>query len=104
MDLSKILIKYYINNEWICESTYESLEWKDTTIPKPSKEHFEKLWNDLLKDEMREDRNKLLKESDFRVLIDYNNNNKDQWIQYRQELRDFPTIWVHGMPFPTPPQ
>ena len=52
---------------------------------------------------MREERNQLLKDCDFRVLID-SNNDKEQWTQYRQELRDFPSIWVEGMPFPTAPQ
>jgi hypothetical protein len=51
---------------------------------------------------MREKRNKLLAETDFRVLPDYDKD-KDLWIEYRQKLRDLPSIWVMDMEFPTPP-
>ena len=58
--------------------------------------------NLFLIDEMREKRNQPLKETDFRVLVDYNKD-KDLWIEYRQKLRDLPFIWVKDMEFPTPP-
>lgn len=51
------------------------------------------------KDEMREERNKLLKDSDYRVLPDYPAVNKEEWITYRQSLRDFPATWVEGTSF-----
>jgi hypothetical protein len=51
-------LKYYKNNQWNCGETYESIEWKDRTISKPTKEHLTSLWNELIKDEMREERNK----------------------------------------------
>ena len=38
----------------------------------------------VLIDEMRTQRNKLLAESDFRVLTDYEKD-KDLWIQYRKK-------------------
>ena len=100
MDISKLLGKYYSNNEWCCGNTYETLKWYDTTTPKPTKEHIESLWNELIKNEMREERNKLLSDSDFRVLPDYSNVNKEDWITYRQQLRDFPAVWTEGMTFP----
>ena len=71
MDYSKVLVKYYSEFSWICGDTYESIIWIDTTEPKPIKEHLESLWNDVLKDEMRQERNQLLKDCDFRVLLDY---------------------------------
>ena len=49
------------------------------------------LYELVLIDEMREQRNQLLKESDFRVLVDYVKE-KELWIEYRQKLRDLPTI------------
>jgi len=51
---------------------------------------------------MRTQRNKLLAESDFRVLPDYE---KDTvlWIQYRKNLCDLPATWADGMEFPSPP-
>ena len=51
---------------------------------------------------MRTQRNKLLAESDFRVLHDYEKD-KDLWIQYRKKLRDLPASWVDGMDFPPTP-
>ena len=53
---------------------------------------------------MREERNKLLKESDFMMLSDYPHTNKEAWVLYRQQLRDFPATWTEGTPFPTPPE
>jgi len=67
MDYSKVLIKYYIDNEWICNESYESIVWYDKTEPKPTQEHLDSLLNDVLKDEMRQERNQLLKDCDFRV-------------------------------------
>ena len=103
MNISKLLGKYYSNNEWCCGNTYETLKWYDTTTPKPTKEHIESLWNEFFKDEMRDERNKLLSDSDFRVLPDYSNVNKEDWITYRQQLRDFPAVWSEGMVFPEKP-
>ncbi len=47
---------------------------------------------------MREERNRLLQESDFRVVADY--PQREAWILYRAKLRDFPTVWTDGMAFP----
>jgi hypothetical protein len=53
---------------------------------------------------MRQERNQLLKDCDFRVLSDYPDTNKEAWVLYRQALRDFPAIWVEEMEFPSPPE
>ena len=103
MDYSKILKKYYAEYVWGCGESYESLMWEDTTTPKPTQEELEKLWNELLKDEMREERNKLLNESDYTALPDFPTSNKQAWLDYRQQLRDFPMIWSVGTPFPVKP-
>ena len=55
MDISKILLRYYIDNEWCCGETYETLEWHDEVKPKPTYEELVKLYGNLLKDEMREE-------------------------------------------------
>ena len=101
MDYSKILLKYYIQYTWRCGETYETLVWLDDRILKPTKEELEQLYDDLLKDEMREERNQLLKDSDYTALPDY--PNREAWLDYRQQLRDFPTVWSIGVPFPTKP-
>ena len=105
MDCSKILEKHYNGLAWICGETYESLKWYNKTEPKPTKEHLESLWNDVLKDNMRQERNQLLKDCDFRVLNDYPNTNKEAWITYRQDLRNLPETWVNETTlFPSPPE
>ena len=101
MEVPKVLMKYFQNNQWNCGETYESIEWKDATTPKPTKEDLESLWNELLKDEMREERNKLLSETDYTALPDF--PNRDMYLEYRQKLRDFPAVWTEGMTFPEKP-
>ena len=102
MDYSKILTKYYLNKSWSCGETYETIEWYDTTIPKPTEEELELRYDDLLMDEMREKRNQLLKESDYTALPDF--PQRDKWILYRQALRDYPSIWLPDRPFPETPE
>ena len=98
--MDKVCVKYYADKVWMCGETYESLVWKDTE--KPTEEKMNELYELILVDEMREKRNQLLTETDFRVLPDYDKD-KDLWIEYRQKLRDLPSIWVKDMEFPTPP-
>ena len=66
MDYTKVLIKHYENLGWSCNMTYESITWNDIT-PKPTKEELDVLLLEIMKDEMREERNTLLKESDYTV-------------------------------------
>jgi hypothetical protein len=104
MDL--VLIKYYSTNVWICGETYESLIWKDKTTEKPTEEELNIKWAELKKEQMREKRNELLKESDFKFVSDYQHSSdekKQEWINYRQLLRDLPSIWEEGMEYPTKP-
>ena len=103
MNCSKVLLKFFGECSWRCGDTYESLKWIDTTIDKPTKEHLEGLWVEVLKGKIRKERNQLLKDCDFKVLVDYPNTNKEAWVAYRQKLRDFPAIWVEEMEFPTKP-
>ena len=101
MDYSKILSKYYGGYAWICDETYESLRWLDGTLAKPTEEELYLKYNDLLLDEMREERDKLLRESDHTALPDF--PNREMFLEYRQKLRDFPTVWIEGMAFPEKP-
>ncbi len=82
--------------------TYESLVWLEDTTPKPTEEELDLKYDDLLLDEMREDRNKLLRDSDHCALPDF--PQRDKWIVYRQELRDFPSVWTPETPFPIKPE
>jgi hypothetical protein len=101
MDCSKVLVKYFNGLAWICGETYDSLIWNDTETPKPTEEYLLSLWNDIVKDEMRKERNKLLSETDYTALPDF--PNRDMYLEYRQKLRDFPAVWTEGMAFPEKP-
>ena len=98
----EVLLKYYGDIHWKCGKTYESIEWYDETSEKPTKEKLDELYELYLLEQVRQERNQLLQDSDFRVLVDYVKD-KDLWIEYRQKLREFPSIWVKDMEFPTPP-
>jgi len=94
----------YPTKRFYVEDTYESLEWfEDETKPTDEelKQHWEEIKDDYFKDIMRTERNMLLNSSDFRVVPDY--PDRDKWLIYRQQLRDFPSIWTTGMEFPQPP-
>jgi hypothetical protein len=94
-------LKFFGECSWSCGKTYESLKWKDTETPKPTKEHLENLWDEVLKDKMRKERNKLSSETDYTALPDF--PNKDMYLEYRQQLRDFPAVWTEGVAFPEKP-
>jgi hypothetical protein len=51
---------------------------------------------------IRQERNKLLAESDWRVLPDSPITNKVEWYAYRQSLRDLPEIAVNNNFINTP--
>jgi len=102
--MDSVLVKYYSDKVWICGETYESLIWKDKT-EKPTEEELNVKLVELKKEQMREKRNELLKECDFRFVSDFpqSDEKKQEWQTYRQALRDFPSIWEEGIDFPTKP-
>ena len=102
MDYSNVLVKYYMDYNWRCGRTYETLVWLDDKRPKPTLEELELKYNDLQIDEMREERNQLLRECDHCALPDF--PSRELWLSYREQLRDFPSIWVEGMEFPMKPE
>ena len=100
-DYVSVLEKHYPEVGFGLEdNSYNSIQFEYGEVP--SKEHLDKLWTEMEIDVIREKRNKLLKESDFRVVSDY--PQRDKWIVYRQALRDFPSIWAEGRPFPEKPE
>lgn len=58
-------------------------------------------------DVIRKERNRLLSESDWRVLPDSPISNRQEWYVYRQALRDFPELVLrnnfNNVPWATPP-
>ena len=106
MDYFITLTFKYPNKQFFIKDTYDTLEWLEKNIPKPSDEELKAYWEeikvDYFKENMREHRNSLLRESDICALPDF--PQRDKWIVYRQELRDFPSVWTPEMPFPIKPE
>jgi hypothetical protein len=57
--------------------------------------------HDYLKEIIRQERNQLLKDCDYCALPDY--PNRENYIAYRQELRELPKNWTIDTPFPQKP-
>jgi len=101
VDYVSVLEKHYPEVGFGLEdNSYNSIQFEYGEVP--SKEHLDKLWTEMELDVIREKRNRLLQESDFRVVADY--PQRDKWILYRQALRDFPSIWLPDRPFPETPE
>jgi hypothetical protein len=91
--------KYQIDNyfyEFIDKSVVEKLKLIERSET-PFKENLELSFEEqkqIFMNELREKRNELLKESDFTQLADIqqllNDEKKEEWIIYRQKLRDIP--------------
>ena len=52
MDYPKVLLKYYADVGWNSGESYESIERKDKTEPKPTEEELNLKWEELKKDNM----------------------------------------------------
>ena len=81
----------------ITDADYDSLEWLDETIPKPTLEALEQRRDELIDaqpwKELREERDKRLTESDKFATVDYpyaTEEVKQAYVEYRQALRDLP--------------
>lgn len=106
MNYLEVIVKYYPGVGFGIGDSYESLNWTSETVPKPTKEHLEILWDEM-KDEyelnlFRVERDALLKESDVYVLPDFPHKTpeiKEAWLKYRQALRDATKDQI----LPTPP-
>ena len=79
--------------------TYEGIEWGETNSQtKPTKEEVTAKINELNNSEpfklLREERNKLISETDWTQLkdIDLNIIRERNWKNYRQALRDLPSV------------
>ena len=110
----------YIIQDYIIKGKYKGGEgetaeecWNTLTIEgmeKPDKEEFIKKVNErnvyYQNQELRRKRDKLLIESDWTQSKDLTLTNDEEWIKYRQELRDLPqtTTDFNNVVYPTKPQ
>ena len=97
MDYSTVLLKNYLGTKWKMEDAtdYDTLEWYDETS-KPSKDDLDTKLTELQNAEpyrlLREERNRLIAETDWTQLkdIDLDFIRERDWKNYRQALRDLP--------------
>ena len=100
MDYFLVLAKHY--EGWqMTGDTYDDLVWDDDFGEKPTIIHLQDLWDNMVLDVVREKRNQLLKDCDYCALPDY--PNRENFILYRQELRELPENWTIDKPFPQKP-
>lgn len=95
MNYSRVLNQFYPDKIFLCKDTYESLEWREEDIPKPTNEELCKLYESVKNEwelySFRVERDVLLKESDLYVLPDFPHKTeeiKEKWIIYREALRN----------------
>lgn len=78
-------------------STYEDVVWLDER-DMPSKDvwqvEFDILVSEIPLNELREVRNNKLAESDWRMTIDYEGTDQEEWKTYRRALRDITNTYA----------
>ena len=110
MNYLEVILKYYPGVGFAVGDTYASLEWSENEYPKPSEEELQEKWDEMKEEYdlnlLRMERDELLKKSDMYALQDFPHKTseiKEAWFNYRQALRDFPSIWTPGINFPQKP-
>uniref|UniRef100_A0A6C0CNS0 Phage tail assembly chaperone-like domain-containing protein n=1 Tax=viral metagenome TaxID=1070528 RepID=A0A6C0CNS0_9ZZZZ len=100
MDIASILVDRYPEQQWnLTNNDYDTLVWETVnSVPKPTLEELENAWPTVLDtkklNELRTERNTLLDQSDKYMTVDYPHptpEKKQEWLDYRQTLRDLPT-------------
>ena len=101
MDIPLILSNFYKGQLWVLTGdTYDGLEWEETnTLPKPTLEELTEKWDEYVAaqplKELRAERNTLLEQTDRYATLDFPHSNlevQQTWFDYRQALRDLPTV------------
>ena len=95
MNFETALSKLRPGSAWSLKTyNYEDVVWLDQNTSKPTLTEIEEKIAELAIPEplrlLRVKRNELLASSDWRATIDYQGTNQDEWLAYRQALRDLP--------------
>ena len=93
---TKALEELRPNSEWaVTGDDYSRLTWLDKTQTKPTEEELNNKIDELQAEEpyrlLREERNRLIAETDWTQSRDVNLLNDSDWKNYRQALRDLPS-------------
>ena len=101
-DIAEVLHEYYKGCAFsIRGNDYSTIKWNDrNTISKPSLEEIQSKWDDVIvlkikMKDLRTERNKLLTQTDRYAITDFPHSNlvvQQTWFDYRQALRDLPTV------------
>tara|TARA_B100001094_G_C18149441_1_gene782775 strand:- start:13 stop:396 length:384 start_codon:yes stop_codon:yes gene_type:complete len=96
--LGECLLSFNKNAEFSCGTTYNSINWVNTDITKPTYEEVKseetKIIQDLPFKKLRMIRDGLLQKSDVYGLSDFpftNETKKQEWMTYRSNLRNLPS-------------
>jgi hypothetical protein len=97
--VSEIILSWNPQPEWYrCNTSWESIEVPEG-YEKPPKEEFEAKLQELIDaqplKELRAKRNTLLEQTDRYATLDFPHSNlevQQTWFDYRQALRDLPTV------------
>ena len=102
------------NAEWSLRGN--GLFWADSIQTQPTESEIQAKIQELQAAEpmrqLREQRNNLLAQTDWRATIDYPKDDQAEWLTYRQSLRDITTQTpeldeqgnIVGITWPTPPE
>lgn len=96
--LAQILYVKYPGARWSLQGDdYDQLEWHSDDIPKPSlkelQSHSDEVDREIQWIEIRAERNRRLRDTDWTQLADQPKKVKDKWKKYRAELRDLPNFF-----------
>lgn len=94
----------------VCEDNIDKIEWFSKDIERPSNDTILSKVSELKAAEpmrlLRVKRDQLIAATDWRATIDYQGTNQDEWLAYRQALRDLPanTEDASNPTWPIPPE
>ena len=81
-------------------SNGEIIQWLEPIDVQPSTEQIQQKMDEILHEEpnrlLREERDQRLAACDWRMTVDYPGEDQEQWILYRQRLRDLPNRVANG--------
>ena len=99
VDLHESLTEMYPGLGYtMSNNDYDTLIWLDTNVPKPSKQTLllrgQEIINAKPLKKLRQERNKRLAETDWVFSTDYHipSELRKKWTEYRQALRDLPSV------------
>lgn len=94
--ITDVLMEYYSEYNWgVLGRNYSDIVWKSDELNKPTEEEINAKIAELQAAEpmrfLRVERDTRLAKTDWRATVDYPGTDQQQWLEYRQALRDLPS-------------